>query len=954
MWSDPVMLAPPPPTARVAAPRPPTAPPPFHFPVIATVAPLVGSLVLFAITQSPFTLVFAALAPVIAVGSYADSRLGARRTARSEAARFDRDLAGAHTEVAARHDAERATWRERTPGAVAILGRPASDPYRWRSDPDGAVMVSLGSGECLSGVEVDLGAIVPDDLRSRLDELATDATTVTDAPVAVDAQLGIGLAGPRPLAEAALRALVVQLAWSLPPSDWWMSVTGLPRECEWLAALPHERRPSGGRSDRVDFGLVGQDTAALTVALASDRAQLPASCRVIVELGGGGPPAIVGHPDRSERRAFRAEAVTRLETLAWAPRLAEAAAREGLVSATATLPALVRLGSLLPESAGSVEPARGLAARFAVGAAGPVEVDLVEHGPHAIVGGTTGSGKSELLVAWVVAVAVRHSPDRVSFLLVDFKGGSAFAPLEQLPHTVGVITDLDEHGALRALESLRAELRFRERALAGARVRDVDGVPGMPRLVIVVDEFAAMLADHSDLHALFADLAARGRSLGIHLVLCTQRPAGVVRDAVLANADLRVSLRVNNRADSSAVIGTDAAAAIPASARGRALLSLAGEPAQPIQAALATEDDARAAATRWRDVPPPRRPWVEPLPPRVHLDDLAGVEPLAEPPDAAGDPHPIPFGLLDLPHEQRHAVAVWNPELHGNLLVLGTAGSGTSSALETLAAGAPTMWLPREVGAAWDVLGDVVAEVDGGVGGRRILVVDDLDALAARFPADHRTELLDRLARVLRDGPRHGLRVVLAAQRITGELQAVANLAPARLLLRHASRQDWVLAGAEGSTFIPSLPAGGGSWLGHRVQVAIGGAPRPPDSEARTVALDPARPIAVVTSRVPAVSARLTAVGYATVPLAALADPSEPFGGESRARTAIVGDVDEWQSRWGAIAALRPVAELVFDGCSPADLRVLTRSRELPPPIGRDQAWRLAADGAVERTVLPS
>ena len=581
MWSALVMLESHPTPARVAAPRLPAPSAPFHFPVIATTAPLVGSLVLFAVTQSPFTLVFAALGPVIAVASFADSRLGGRRTARREAARFERDLDATAADITRRHDAERAGRRESTPGATAILTRTGADPYRWLADGAGAVPVSLGSGEIPSGLELDHAAERSDALRDRLDALAAVASTLADAPVTVDARLGLGFIGARPLAEAAMRSAIVQLAWSLRPSEWWVTVTGLDRETEWLAALPHERRPGSGTVDRIEFGRRDHDDVRITVALAAGRAQLPAACRVIAEYGGGpGRSAIVAHPDRAERRPFRAEVVSRLEVLAWAPVLASAAAHEGLVGLAGALPSTVALDSLPGPSA---EQTRGLAARFAVGAAGPVEVDLVEHGPHAIVGGTTGSGKSELLVSWVVAMAARHPPDRVSFLLVDFKGGSAFAAARGT-----AAHGRRHHRPRRARRAASAREPARRTPLPRAGARRSTGCAtsttcralagALPRLVIVVDEFAAMLADHPDLHALFADLAARGRSLGIHLVLCTQRPAGVVRDAVLANTDLRISLRVNNRADSSAVIGTDAAASIPAAARGRALLSLAGEP----------------------------------------------------------------------------------------------------------------------------------------------------------------------------------------------------------------------------------------------------------------------------------------------------------------------------------------------------------------------------------------
>ena len=135
----------------------------------------------------------------------------------------------------------------------------------------------------------------------------------------------------------------------------------------------------------------------------------------------------------------------------------------------------------------------------------------------------------------------------MSFLLADFKGGTAFDALAGVPHVTGVITDLDGAGARRAIESLRAEVRWREAAIAGAGARDIlDPRVDLPRLVVVVDEFAALLGDHPELHAVFTDVAARGRALGMHLVLGTQRAAGVIRDSLLANCPLRISLRVTD------------------------------------------------------------------------------------------------------------------------------------------------------------------------------------------------------------------------------------------------------------------------------------------------------------------------------------------------------------------------------------------------------------------------
>ena len=167
---------------------------------------------------------------------------------------------------------------------------------------------------------------------------------------------------------------------------------------------------------------------------------------------------------------------------------------------------------------------------------GPVTVDLVTDGPHALVGGTTGSGKSELLRTLVAGLALGRGPEQLSLVLVDYKGGAAFDRCRELPHVVGVVTDLDDHLAERVLRSLEAELRRRERALRSAGVADLASyhrarqrdptLDPLPRLAIVIDEFATLAAELPDFLGALIGTAQRGRSLGVHLVLATQRPVG--------------------------------------------------------------------------------------------------------------------------------------------------------------------------------------------------------------------------------------------------------------------------------------------------------------------------------------------------------------------------------------------------------------------------------------------
>ena len=168
------------------------------------------------------------------------------------------------------------------------------------------------------------------------------------------------------------------------------------------------------------------------------------------------------------------------------------------------------------------------------------------------------------------------SPDRVTFLFVDYKGGSAFARCTDLPHSVGIVTDLSPAMVRRALTSLRAELRHREHLLNDKGAKDLvtlekKGDPQCPpSLVIVVDEFAALVSEVPEFVDGVVDVAQRGRSLGLHLILATQRPAGVIKDNLRANTNLRVALRMADETDSQDVLGEKTAAHFPPEIPGRA------------------------------------------------------------------------------------------------------------------------------------------------------------------------------------------------------------------------------------------------------------------------------------------------------------------------------------------------------------------------------------------------
>jgi len=232
-----------------------------------------------------------------------------------------------------------------------------------------------------------------------------------------------------------------------------------------------------------------------------------------------------------------------------------------------------------------------------VGAAvrGAVRIDLKADGPHFLVAGTTGSGKSEFLRTLAAGLAASHPPDRVNLLFIDFKGGSGLGPLTGLPHCVGMLTDLGAAQVERTLVSLRAEIRRREELLARASAPDLAAYeaspaagPPVPTLVIIVDEFRVLVDEAPGALAELMRIAAIGRSLGIHLIMATQRPQGALNADIRANVTTCIALRVQSGPESYDVMGSGLAAAIPIARPGRAFLIRGAQAPEEFQTATLT------------------------------------------------------------------------------------------------------------------------------------------------------------------------------------------------------------------------------------------------------------------------------------------------------------------------------------------------------------------------------
>ncbi|MGO1770836.1 MAG: FtsK/SpoIIIE domain-containing protein, partial [Microbacterium sp.] len=466
-------------------------------PIVASLVPVVGAVVMWLVTGYVMMLCFAAIGPLMAVGSLVDGARARRRDRRRAAQEMAAACERARGELRERHDAERDALDRRRPDA----GRLAAARTLWRH---GTEQLVLGRGRVPSETRVTGGE------GEEADRLRRDAAWVGGAPVsaALSEAGGVCVQGPAPAARAVARAFLIQLCLRASPER--LRVTRvLPGDRAALAALPHlgadgasrAAPPAAAAPVRVAVVDAAADARGaqgeapdFVICVAERGVPAPPACGVLIELDEAG--ALVGRrlddtasDPSGEPLELEALSLAQAERIA-----AELAARRGAAADAA--PVLCELSEILaaPEAGGrpADDGPAGLAVPIGRAAAGLAGVDLVHDGPHAVVVGMTGSGKSELLTTWICALAATRSTDEVAFLLADFKGGTAFASLEDVPHVTGLITDLDGSGSRRAVESLRAELRRREAAIAGAGAADIaDPRVDMPRLVIVVDEFGA-------------------------------------------------------------------------------------------------------------------------------------------------------------------------------------------------------------------------------------------------------------------------------------------------------------------------------------------------------------------------------------------------------------------------------------------------------------------------------
>ncbi|BBY17457.1 type VII secretion protein EccCa [Mycolicibacterium litorale] len=625
----------------------------------------------------------------------------------------------------------------------------------WERSPQHAEFgcVRIGLGQAPTSVQLvapqaagndDVDPVTAEAARA----LVRDRSTVDGLPLTVNLLVPglICFSGDPAAVRNLVRAALCQLATLHGPDD--VTVRAVGGAWDWLKWIPHQRS-SGAH-----------------LVLIADGAPLPAPSPAVTVLclGAAEDGDTTVHVERGEvvirdragdERVGKPDGLTREQTVVCARRLA---ARAGVDEAPArTAPRnwqdLLGIGDPASVDPAAVwrprAPAQFLRVPIGLSDNGiPVELDLkeaAEHGmgPHGLCVGATGSGKSELLRTLTLGLIASHPPDTLNLILVDFKGGATFLGLDRTAHVSAVITNLEEEAHLvsRMRDALAGEMHRRQQLLRSAgNIANIAGyrkarssrpdLPALPVLLIVVDEFSELLTQHPDFAELFLAIGRVGRSLGMHLLLASQRlDEGRLR-GLDTHLSYRICLKTFSAGESRAVLGVADAHDLPntpgvgylktasgeltrfrtafvsgpvTAARGapdnaprpRLFTTAAGEPHEKTSSATGSMSsllDAVVDRLAGHGTPA-HRVWLPPLSDPPTLDAV-----LSRAPTDQAAPLSVPIGLVDCPFEQRRELyAVGLGGAAGNVAVVGGPRAGKSTALRTLMLALAATNDPRDV-----------------------------------------------------------------------------------------------------------------------------------------------------------------------------------------------------------------------------------------------------------------
>ncbi|MGH3817267.1 MAG: type VII secretion protein EccCa [Pseudonocardiaceae bacterium] len=798
-WRGHDSLEPPTPYGASAEPEPidapaaaPPAPARMPLSIVAIIAPLLFAGAMVAYLGQAIYALFALLSPVMAIGTWLESRQRNRRATGTGSRQFAAELNTFRAALDDRVQAETERRRLTLPHPAELLRWAAAPSTRlWERRPQHDDFLQLHGGIGTFAWQPTLttsGGKLP----AEVDKVLAEAGLLHAVPIPVDLVAGrvVGVVGDRPAALALARSLVLQATTLSGPADLRVAVltdSGRVDEWEWAKWLPHTADASGAHGRHLTCDAQASNAVLRDLLAAGKGATTPTPpgpvTLVVLDAESVGTNAAASiPPDRPGRGVARVGAgklvafqAAQLRTDPALPSTAveirpfgfrterSPAAGAGPIGDPATAlakvvtavdaafaasglerprqlwsgdaPAEVPLetvdlpGLLGIDDVGTLEPGTWWQSdttpslKVPVGltlARQPLHLDLKESalggmGPHGLVVGATGSGKSEFLRTLVGALAITHAPEHLSFVLVDFKGGAAFAGLAALPHVAGMITNLENDLALvdRMYDALFGEQRRRQELLraAGAlasvhdyqklRATGVDLEP-LPSLLIIVDEFAELLTAKPDFIDLFVSIGRLGRSLGMHLLLSSQRLEEGRLRGLESHIRYRIGLRTFSAQDSRAVLGVPDAYELP-SEPGVGYLKVDTTTFTRFKGALISvpytaphgrEPNAGSVldvvVSRLSGAPPVHQVWLPPLAPVTLLDQLL--------PGLTVDPQRgltatgwhgigrlvVPVGVADRPAEQRRAVVEIDAGgTSGNLVIAGAPQTGKTTLLRT-------------------------------------------------------------------------------------------------------------------------------------------------------------------------------------------------------------------------------------------------------------------------------
>ncbi len=481
---------------------------------------------------------------------------------------------------------------------------------------------------------------------------------------------------------------------------------------------------------------------------------VPSCCSDIVMLEDQHNGSIISAADYTKVRRFEYAPVSDDEVekavAKLAPVYCEEVSLEGTLTKNITLFELLNILSVddidLGKNWSESQVYRSMAAPLGVKAKNQIEyLDLNEknHGPHGLVAGTTGSGKSEILQTYILSMALLFHPYEVGFVIIDFKGGGMVNQFKNLPHLIGAITNIDGREINRSLISIKAELNKRQELFAQYQVNHIDAyikkykkgetkIP-LPHLILIVDEFAELKTDQPEFMKELISAARIGRSLGIHLILATQKPSGVVDAQIWSNSRFKLCLKVQNKEDSNEVLKTPLAAEIKEP--GRAYLQVGNnEVFELFQSAYsggpasADDTDSGKSFTMYRlDLSGKKTPVYSRKAKKMGEEretqltaivnyisayctdrDIARLPGICLPPLAdrivypGASPEPfgtgaaVPVGIYDDPANQNQSV-VRLGLLSGNTVVIGSSQCGKTNLLQLIVRAIADRYSPRDV-----------------------------------------------------------------------------------------------------------------------------------------------------------------------------------------------------------------------------------------------------------------